>query len=222
MVLILKRGQVLHHRLRELALEDAPVVVPALGSSFLGRDALCERIELQEVGRLGSLGVAELQPHDHVRLGALDLLLDLGRGVRDDNAAVCIRSGLGHLVGAVVQGHDAGATRLADQRLRYAEDVPLLVCGLLVVPVHTLGDVARQVQVLHLVLTHRNLVCLVEKDVGGHEHGIGEEAEAHSPPLLHRLFLVLRHLLEPGHRRLRVQQPGELRMLRHGRLHEDC
>ena len=35
-----------------------------------------------------------------------------------------------------------------------------------------LGDVAGQLQMLFLVLPHRHPIGVIEKDVGGHQHGI--------------------------------------------------
>ena len=42
--------------------------------------------------------------------------------------------------------------------------------------VEALGDVARELDVLALVVADRDEVGLVEQDVAGHQHGVGEEA----------------------------------------------
>jgi len=41
--------------------------------------------------------------------------------------------------------------------------------------VEALRDVARELEVLALVVADRHEIGLVEQDVAGHQHGIGEE-----------------------------------------------
>ncbi len=60
---------------------------------------------------------------------------------------------------------------------------------------------------------------LVEQDVCGHEHGVGEQAGADLlVARLARLFLELHHPFEPPDGRRALQQPGQLRVRRHVRL----
>ena len=72
-------------------------------------------------------------------------------------------------------------------------------------------DVARQLEVLPLVVADRDDVGLVEQDVARHQHGIGEEAGGDELLAL-ALLLELGHaaeLPEPGHGR---EQPRRLGM----------
>ena len=65
-------------------------------------------------------------------------------------------------------------TRAATRRLdadRHAE-------GLAVAVVEALGDVAREFEVLALVVTDRDLLGLVEQDVRRHQDRVGQEADA--------------------------------------------
>ncbi len=61
---------------------------------------------------------------------------------------------------------------------------------------------------LHLVLADRNEVRTVDDDVGGHQHGISEQADTGVDALLH--FLLVRHRpLQQAHVRHRAENPGE-------------
>ena len=75
------------------------------------------------------------------------------------------------------------------------------------------GDLARELHVLALVVAHRHLVGLVEKDVGGLEHGVQEKARAHQLLLARRLVLELVHASELPVGGDRAQQPAELGVL---------
>ena len=119
---------------------------------------------------------------------------------------------LRHLLRGVVEAHDARAD-LGDHALGHDE-------GLAVELVEAQRDVARQLDVLLLVLTHRHLVGVVEEDVGGLQHRIGEEA-GRDALLLLRLDLVLRHALEPADRRDALQDPRRLGVRAHVALDEE-
>ena len=75
---------------------------------------------------------------------------------------------------------------------------------------------------LTLVLTNRDLVRVIEQDVCGHQHGIGEEAHGRSLGAVPAgLVLELRHpacLAEAGQA---GQDPGQLGMLGDMALHEE-
>ena len=73
---------------------------------------------------------------------------------------------------------------------------------------------------LDLVLANRNEVGLVEKDVGGLQHRIVQDA-GHDLLLPRRLFLELRLPLKLAQGRERVENPRELRVLRHLGLDEE-
>ena len=72
---------------------------------------------------------------------------------------------------------------------------------------------------LLLVVADRDDVGLIEQDVGGHQNGVGEQADVRRiGPVARRLVLELRHparLAEAGDRR---EDPGELRVRAHVRL----
>ena len=91
---------------------------------------------------------------------------------------------------------------------------------LAVARVEPLGDVARQLQVLALVVADRHLVGLVEQDVAGHQHRVGEERGG-DELLLVALVLELRHPAQLAEARDRAQQPGGLGVRRHVALAED-
>ena len=82
------------------------------------------------------------------------------------------------------------------------------------------GDLARKLEVLHLVLAHRHQVGAIEQDVGRHQDRIVEQARRDALQVL-RLIFELRHALELAQRRDGIEQPHQRRMLRHVRLHEE-
>jgi hypothetical protein len=59
--------------------------------------------------------------------------------------------------------------------------------------VEPLGDVAGQLEVLPLVLTHRHLVGLIREDVRRLQDGVEKQPGRHERPVLLRLLLELRH-----------------------------
>ena len=96
-------------------------------------------------------------------------------------------------------GHDEGLTKA------------------LVVP---LRNVARQLDVLTLVVAHRNEVRPIQQDVGRHQHRVGEEAGG-DEVLLSGAILELRHppkFAEAGHG---AEQPGRFRVGGDVALEED-
>ncbi len=83
-----------------------------------------------------------------------------------------------------------------------------------VVVVEADRDVARQLDVLALVVADRDFLGVVQQDVGGHEHRIVEQADAHETLRalvdLVALLLELRHTAQLAERRDAVQQPRQL------------
>ena len=84
-----------------------------------------------------------------------------------------------------------------------------------------MGDVARQLEVLLLVLADRHVGGLVDQDVGRHQRRIGVEAERGVLAVLAGLLLELRHAVHPADTGHAVEHPGELGVRRHHRLVED-
>ena len=70
--------------------------------------------------------------------------------------------------------------------------------------VEALGDVARELEVLPLVVADRDDVGLVEQDVAGHQHGVVEEPGGDELLLL-GLLLELRHSAQLAEARDRAQ-----------------
>ena len=86
--------------------------------------------------------------------------------------------------------------------------------------VEALGDVARELQVLALVVADRDRVGVVEQDVAGHQDRIVEERGGDElAPLA--LLLELRHPPELPVARHRREQPGSLGVRLHVALDED-
>jgi fructose-1,6-bisphosphatase/inositol monophosphatase family enzyme len=85
---------------------------------------------------------------------------------------------------------------------------------------HFRAIVPGELQVLELVLAHRHRGGPVQQDVGGLQDRVVQEPRRNRLEA-GRLVLVLRHPLEVTHRGHRVEEPRELRVLGHVRLHED-
>ena len=85
--------------------------------------------------------------------------------------------------------------------------------------VEATGGLARELEVLHLVLADGHDRGLVEEDVGAHEHRVGEEP-GRDEVLALALVLELRHAAEIAHRSDGGEVPGELGVLAHVALDE--
>ena len=82
------------------------------------------------------------------------------------------------------------------------------------------GQIAGELEVLALVVAHRNLVGVIEEDVGGLEDGVGEQPGPHRlrvPALL----LELGHPSELPDGGDAFEQPGQPGMLGHMTLDEE-
>ena len=86
--------------------------------------------------------------------------------------------------------------------------------------VEALRDVARQLEVLALVVADRDDVGLVEQDVAGHQHRVGEERRRDELAPV-RLVLELRHPAELAEARDRAEQPSRLGVRGDVALRED-
>ena len=169
----------------------------------------------QVVGVRPLLGIFQRVGHrQRIGLGATDLLGDRVGIVGEVDARVIRRIGLAHLLGAVTQAHHARC-RAKNQRLGDREEV-----GLAEIVVELDGDVARQLEMLLLVLADRHVRGLVDQDVGRHQRRIGEQAQRDVLAVLAGLLLELRHAAHPAHARHAIEDPGELRVLGHHRLVE--
>ena len=155
--------------------------------------------------------------------------------VVDDLAARVGHRGLelaSDLVGRIDQPHDTlrRAARRRHQPLRLLE--VLDPCALVRVDaarhderltealVEALGDVARQLEVLALVVADRHDVGLIEQDVAGHQDRVVEEP-GRDEVLALRLLLELRHPAQLAIRSHGAEQPRGLRMSDDVALDED-
>ena len=199
------RGEQLDDRLRHVGLEVAVALAGVrlleLGHGGAGR----QRQDREQVGdpRLG------LRVGAHLAAGvghrALDLLHQ-HRGLVEHPQRAGAADALAHLAGRVLQVLDAGAGR-GDVLPGQAEASRT--------GVEALGEVAGQLEVLALVLADRDGVRAVQEDVGGLQHGVGEQADVAAA-----LLLELRHarrLAEPGQA---AEDPAELDVLGHVALRE--
>src|SRR5262245_54422952 len=157
----------------------------------------------------------------------LRIVTDLGSRIGDRRLEL-----LAHLGGRVDHPNDAGrcAASRRHQPLRLLEvlDPRTLLGvdglgnleGLAETRVETLCDVARELQVLALVVADRDDVGQVEQDVAGHQHGVVEEARRDELLLL-GFLLELRHPPQLAEARDGAQQPGGLRVCLNMALDED-
>ena len=74
---------------------------------------------------------------------------------------------------------------------------------------------------LFLVFADRHVGRLVDEDVSGLQHGIGEQADGGPLLVLAGLVLELGHPLEPAETGHAIEDPGHFGMRRHGRLGEN-
>ena len=81
--------------------------------------------------------------------------------------------------------------------------------------VEFLRDVARQLEVLLLVVADRHVGGAIHQDVGRHQHRIIIESDRCRLAILPRLVLELRHAVEPADPRHAIEYPGELRVFVH-------
>ena len=134
--------------------------------------------------------------------GPLELALNVLRLLHQEHAA--LGNGLGHFGLGIGQAHDAGAG-LGDIGLRDLEHIAVDV-------VETLGHVPGQLAVLLLVLTHRDEIRLVEKNIRGHQGRVGEQAAVDVLLVLGGLVLELGHAAEFAEHGITVQHPAQLRV----------
>ena len=156
---------------------------------------------------------------DRQRLGIGLRLADLLRdgvgivGQVDARIVRCIR--LRHLLGAVAQRHHpcrgAGDQRLR-QRKEQAVGKAMAADRVAEIIVELLRDVARQLQMLLLVLADRYVGGAIQQNVGRHQHRIVVKTDRGILAILAGLFLELRHPAQPADPRDAIEDPGQLRM----------
>ena len=112
-----------------------------------------------------------------------------------------VRVALGHLDVRIIQPHHA-APDFGDDRLGDDE-------GFAIPVVETLRYIARQLDVLSLVVADRHFVRAVQQNVARHQHRVVEQTggDAHHSG---GLVFVLRHALKPADGGYAVEQPARL------------
>lgn len=74
------------------------------------------------------------------------------------------------------------------------------------------GDAARELHMLFLVVSHRNPVGVVKKNVCGHQNRVIEDARMDARCAAARLVFELRHSLQLPNRGDAVEDPQQLRV----------
>ena len=92
-------------------------------------------------------------------------------------------------------------------------------CGEIVVEL--LRDVARELEVLLLVVADRNVGRPIDENIGRHQDGIVVKPDRGVLPVLARLLLELDHAVEPAEAGDAIEDPGELGVFGHPALVED-
>ncbi len=86
--------------------------------------------------------------------------------------------------------------------------------------VEFLRDVARQLQMLFLVLADRHMGCAIGENVRRHQIGVGKQSDRCIFAVFSRLVLELRHAVEPADPGHAIEDPGQFRMFGNLRLVE--
>lgn len=84
-----------------------------------------------------------------------------------------------------------------------------------------MSDVARDLDVLFLIVAHRHKIGLIEQNVRRHQRGIGEQAHVDVFRVLLRLVFELRHARQLAHIGEAVEHPSEFRVRGHMGLEID-
>src|SRR5260221_415346 len=175
-------------------------------------------VDAHEVVGLGSPLESLLVVRQGIRIGLrpADLVRNGVGIVGQIDARLVGRIGFRHLLRAVAQRHHARRGTL-DQRLGLGKEriaVAVRLDRLSEVVVEFLRDVARELQVLLLVLADGYMRGTINQDVGGHQSRIGVETDRGILAVLARLLLELGHAVEPAEAGDAGEHPGELGMLR--------
>ena len=207
------RRQLLDREVGQTALELGEAGIGVEGLDLAARALGQGREDRQQVRGLRPLLRVVRHAQDAVRLRPPDLERDRVGVVDQADPRLFGRVRLGHLLGAVAQRHDPRGLA-QDHRLGQREQLDLEAA------VERARDVARQLQMLLLVLAHRHMGRPVGQDVGRHQDRVGVEADRGVLAILPGLLLELGHAVEPAQRAHAAQHPGQLRMRRHAALRE--
>ena len=142
-----------------------------------------------------------------------DLLDHRFRIFQQTNHVIAVVIRLRHFLGRLQQGHHA-RTGLRNERLRNFEHITIN-------RVEALGDIAAQLQVLFLVFTNRNLVSLVQQDIGRHQYRVVKQTGVDVFRIARRFIFELGHTAQFAEIGVAVQRPTQLCVLRYVGLNED-
>ena len=124
---------------------------------------------------------------------------------------------LAHLFGRIIQRHDARAL-FEESAVRYDKHIAFAVHALrlfiAVFIVDANRQVARQLDVLLLVIADRNDIRIVQENIRRHQNRISQKPRADGFLTL-TLCLELRHAEQLACVRAAVQNPAKLRVSRH-------
>ena len=132
--------------------------------------------------------------------------------VENEDRGVAVQVRFAHFLFRLCERHYLRA-RFWDKALRDDE-------GFGVGAVEAVGDIARKLDVLHLVDPYGNERGIIEKNVRRHQHGIGEKPRVYVVFVLAALVLELCHAAQLPEHRIAAQHPGELCVLGHVTLNK--
>jgi len=206
----LDRAQQLDDRVGGVGLQR-PVLRVVVGQGH--GIAVGDRAEDRQQVRHPGLG-GGIEAHGRVGVGdgALDLLGHLAEVLEHQDGALGRVGRLRHLPRRLLEVHHPRAHR-RDGGLGDDERVAVAM-------VEADGEVARQLEVLALVVTHGHAIGVVEQDVGRHQRGIGQQAGRHEVRAF-GLVLELGHATELAERCRALEDPGQLGVLVHVALDEE-
>ena len=141
-----------------------------------------------------------------IRGRGFDFFADGLRIIHERNEVFRACGRLGHFFCRVIEAHDARSfgtdLRLWDHK-RLAEFA-----------VESDGQIARQLDVLFLVLADRNDIRIIQQDVSSHQNRIGEQSDRDIFAFSFGLIFELRHPFSLAKVRLARQDPSQFRVLR--------
>ena len=193
-------------RLGHVLLERAVAGAVVAGLDLRERLARGHRHDLDQVRDAGLVSGSWRTSRPESVTALLIFLRTTSGGSSDQDRALGGAARGGHLLLRLLEIHDPRPD-LRVHALGHDE-------GLAEARVEALGDVARELEVLALVVADRDDVGLVQQDVARHQHRVGEQAGA-DELLLVALVLELGHPAELAVARDGREQPGRLGVRRH-------
>ena len=161
-------------------------------------------VDGHEVGDRWFVDGVELYARFGVGDGFHDLLAD-GVGVVGEKDFAKPRSiTFAHLFARILQAHDACALFLEIDLRKCERGAEVFV--------EAFGEIASKFDVLGLIVADGHDRRIIEQDIGGHEHGVAEEAEADFVAVFFGFVFVLCHAFHLTHLGDGREHPGQLGM----------